>query len=332
MAGVCGGFGVSDVFISYVHEDSRLVHFLSDILKANGVSVWLDRDRLIPGQRWKSAIRQAIKNGTYFISIHSKKRNAKEVSHVNEELMLAIDEIRKRPATMSWFIPVKIDDCELDDRQIGGGETLSDLQWCDLRDWAHGVGSLLNALGVKEPKFDHGLPLAKGLPSVVKIRSGFVRYDYLPGLPEYMQGLEFRVVEGWCQREEDGSILAYIETVAPMTLVQEFNKQTGLSGFLASCKSQQLSDDPGCPSEFEYQQDFLLKAGARTIDFSTGAIVAVPFDFNIRTKFQAVGHICEMRFSGRFTTQLVSLHPSVPMSQKQSGVFEVDFSPDFPAP
>ena len=51
---------------------------------------------------------------------------------MNEELTLAIDELRKRPVSKSWFIPVLLDPVAIPDREIGGGETLHDLQWVDL--------------------------------------------------------------------------------------------------------------------------------------------------------------------------------------------------------
>ena len=193
---------MSEVFISYVNEDRRAVDFIASILSENGVKVWLDREKLQPGARWKSAIREAIKNGTYFISIYSKQRQGRSVSYANEELVLAIEEIRKRPTDKSWFIPVTIDDCIVEDREIGGGELLSDLQRCDLTDWVPGITRLLNVLGVEEPTLDLGQPLAPGLPSVVEIVSGYLRYDILPDLPQIFQGLEYRVAKGWCQRKD----------------------------------------------------------------------------------------------------------------------------------
>jgi hypothetical protein len=56
------------VFVSYVREDAPLVERLCAELKRNRVTVWLDRERIQPGQRWQSAIRRAIEDGAFFLA------------------------------------------------------------------------------------------------------------------------------------------------------------------------------------------------------------------------------------------------------------------------
>jgi hypothetical protein len=46
--------------------------------------------------------------------------------------MLAIDELRRRRFDQAWLIPVKLDDCEVPDIDIGGGRTLRSLVPIDL--------------------------------------------------------------------------------------------------------------------------------------------------------------------------------------------------------
>ena len=48
------------VFISYVRENQDQVDKLCEKLKQHGVNVWLDRNSIKPGARWKDAIREAI--------------------------------------------------------------------------------------------------------------------------------------------------------------------------------------------------------------------------------------------------------------------------------
>ena len=54
------------VFISYVREDKHAVDQICEWLRDKGVQVWLDRDQIMPGQRWQVAIRTAIENGAFF--------------------------------------------------------------------------------------------------------------------------------------------------------------------------------------------------------------------------------------------------------------------------
>ena len=140
------------MFISYVREDSFAVRRLADGLKAAGVEVWLDRERLLPGVRWEAAIREAIRQGSFFIACFSAHYAAREKSYMNEELVIAIDELRKRPSNRTWFLPVLLDPETLPQRAIGGGEYLEDLQFVELHDaWDEGVKRLLETMSTPPP-------------------------------------------------------------------------------------------------------------------------------------------------------------------------------------
>src|ERR1041385_3515428 len=94
------------IFISYVREDFKTVDRLSIQLESYGLSVWLDREMIAPGVRWRDAIRHAIRSGDLFLACFSPAYAARERAFMNEELTLAIDELRLRPVDRTWFIPV----------------------------------------------------------------------------------------------------------------------------------------------------------------------------------------------------------------------------------
>jgi hypothetical protein len=123
---------MSHVFVSYVREDNELVNELCYVLRANGIKVWLDRNELKPGQRWQSAIRRAIREGAFFVACFSQSYVERKKSYMNEELTLAVDELRQRPTDVEWFIPIALSENAVPDRDIGGGQTLHDLQWVNL--------------------------------------------------------------------------------------------------------------------------------------------------------------------------------------------------------
>jgi hypothetical protein len=134
-------------FVSYVREDRHLVERLCRDLESNGVSLWLDREKLMPGARWQTAIRHAIAEGAHFICCFSENYLCRERTYMNEELLLAIDELRTRQPEGAWFLPVILTPCEIPDRPIGGGATLRDLQYVDLHtDWNGGLKRLINAI------------------------------------------------------------------------------------------------------------------------------------------------------------------------------------------
>lgn len=133
-------------FISYVREDKDRVDRLEAILKAAGVEVWRDTAALWPGENWRTKIREAVtKDALAFIACFSTNSEAREVSGQNEELVLALDQLRLRRPDQVWLIPVRFDDCQVPDLEIGGGRTLGDIQRVDLTDdnWDAGAARLI---------------------------------------------------------------------------------------------------------------------------------------------------------------------------------------------
>ena len=135
------------VFISYVRENEKAVSRLYHDLASRGIRVWLDRNEIKPGVRWKSAIRKAIQEGAYFIACFSKEYNDRDKTYMNEELTVATEVLRQQPFDKAWFIPIKLNECKIPDRDIGGGETFEDFQWVDLHeDWDIGIQKLLKSI------------------------------------------------------------------------------------------------------------------------------------------------------------------------------------------
>jgi HEAT repeat protein len=135
------------VFISYVTEDAWSAGRLARVLHVYEVDLWWDRVSLAPGQRWKDEIRRGISGGDFFIACFSENYYQRSKTYMNEELTLAIDELRQRPINRTWFIPVLLSNCQLPDRSIGGGETLRDLQAVALYDdWSDGIARILSVI------------------------------------------------------------------------------------------------------------------------------------------------------------------------------------------
>ena len=130
-------------FLSYVRDDLAEVDRLAADLRVRHVDVWLDRQRILPGRRWRDAIREAIESGAIFVACFSQNYCDRSRSYMNEELTLAIDVLRQMPTNRSWLVPVLFSKISIPDRFIGGGDTLKSLQWVDLTDdWRSGVDVL----------------------------------------------------------------------------------------------------------------------------------------------------------------------------------------------
>jgi hypothetical protein len=121
------------VFISYGHEDSASVDKLRARLIDAGIRVWRDKKDLCPGDHWRTVIGRAIKDGTLvFLACFSAESLARSQSWQNEELTLAVEQMRLRAPDEPWLIPARFDNCDIPDIDIGAGRTLDSIQRCDL--------------------------------------------------------------------------------------------------------------------------------------------------------------------------------------------------------
>lgn len=137
----------SHVFISYVSEDRAIVDRLRQELDAAGIKTWIHDEAISPGEVWRRKIRKAIQDGDFFVACFSAASVRRLRSGMNEELMVAIGELRERSADRAWFIPVKLTECEIPDWDITRTLNLTDLQYVTLwPDWEKGIARLIAAL------------------------------------------------------------------------------------------------------------------------------------------------------------------------------------------
>ncbi len=117
------------VFLGYVEEDRNLVDRLYDDLEARGVSPWLDRRKLLPGQNWPRAIEEAIETSDFFIACFSRLSVRKKGSF-QAEIRFALDCARRVPLDEAFLIPVRLDECAVP------GKIRREIQYIDLfPDW-----------------------------------------------------------------------------------------------------------------------------------------------------------------------------------------------------
>jgi hypothetical protein len=136
------------IFISYVREDVEVVTRLASTLKDAGHEVWIDSDALNPGDDWRTSIRRAIASGSYFFACFSENSINKHKSVMNEEIGIALEQMRQMPDDAVWFVPVRLSNCSLPQFEIRSGKSIDSKQWVDLHsDWDAGVARILARLG-----------------------------------------------------------------------------------------------------------------------------------------------------------------------------------------
>jgi hypothetical protein len=122
---------------------------LQRALEDAGIPVWRDTASLWPGEDWQANIRRAITNDALaFIACFSRQSWSRDKSYQNEELIVAIEQLRLRRPDVPWLIPVRFDDCAILDRDLGGGRTLTSIQSADLfgEHIAEGTARLVTAV------------------------------------------------------------------------------------------------------------------------------------------------------------------------------------------
>lgn len=142
------------VFISYAREDKEVAQKIYEDLKKNGAAPWIDLENLLPGQNWRIAISQAIKECDFFLAILSSKSVSKR-GYVQKELKKALDILDEFPPSRIFIIPVRKDECK------PLHEKLQDLHWLDLfPSYNEGLKKILKSLESirKAPQGDRTFP------------------------------------------------------------------------------------------------------------------------------------------------------------------------------
>jgi hypothetical protein len=125
------------IFLLHARRDEEAVCCLYQNLVKNGADVWLDREKLLPGQDWQYEIRKAIHSSDIVIACLSKQFN-KQGGYRHEELRIALEKANSLPEGEIFIIPARLELCDMP-------ESLRRWQRVDLFE-AEGYKQLLNGL------------------------------------------------------------------------------------------------------------------------------------------------------------------------------------------
>ena len=100
------------VFLCHSSDDKPTVRELYQKLSAEGwVDVWLDEEKLLPGQDWEFEIEKALDNSDAVIVTLSTSSVSKE-GYVQKELRFVLDIALEKPEGMIFILPLRLDHCE----------------------------------------------------------------------------------------------------------------------------------------------------------------------------------------------------------------------------
>jgi hypothetical protein len=102
------------IFLLHARSDQETVRRLYRRLVKQGASVWLDQERLLPGQDWVHEIRRAIHNSDVVIACLSKQFN-RQGGFRHEELRIALERANSVEVDEIFIIPARLERCDLPD-------------------------------------------------------------------------------------------------------------------------------------------------------------------------------------------------------------------------
>lgn len=100
------------VFLLHARQDEKLVRRVYQRLIREGADVWLDQEKLLPGQDWAYEICKAIHSTDIVIACVSRQFN-RQGGYRHEELRIALEKAASLPKGSTFLIPVRLETCEL---------------------------------------------------------------------------------------------------------------------------------------------------------------------------------------------------------------------------
>jgi hypothetical protein len=102
------------VFLNHISENKPVVRDLYKRLTSNGMDVWLDEERVLPGMDWRLETEKAIKQSDAIIICLSRLSIQKE-GYYQREMRLALDVAleKSEEGYKSFIIPLRLEECEI---------------------------------------------------------------------------------------------------------------------------------------------------------------------------------------------------------------------------
>ncbi len=125
------------IFLSYAHLDKSKVDELYQRLSEEGYKPWMDAEDILPGENFRLAIENAIRDSDFFLACVSEN-SVDRRGFIQRELKEALDLWKEKLDRDIYIIPVRFEDCRVPD-------SLRNFQWVNLFE-PNGWNRLLRAI------------------------------------------------------------------------------------------------------------------------------------------------------------------------------------------
>jgi formylglycine-generating enzyme required for sulfatase activity len=103
------------VFLCHSSSDKPRVRELYGQLITEGFDVWLDEEKLLPGQNWDLKIQKAVRESDVVVVCLSNSSTTK-AGYVQKEIRFALDVAEEQPEDAIYIVPAKLENCQVPDR------------------------------------------------------------------------------------------------------------------------------------------------------------------------------------------------------------------------
>ena len=103
------------VFLCHSSKDKSRISDVYHRLRSDGMDPWLDKEKLLPGQRWEFEIKKAVRNSDVVIVCLSQS-SISQRGFVQKEIKFALDAADEQPEGTIFIIPLKLEECEIPER------------------------------------------------------------------------------------------------------------------------------------------------------------------------------------------------------------------------
>jgi hypothetical protein len=125
------------VFLCHSSKDKPAIRSLYKKLKENQIDVWLDEEKLLPGQDWEYEIGNAVR-ASHVVIVCLSSHSVTQSGYVQKEIKKVLDVADEQPEGTIYVIPIKLEECEVPNR-------LRRWHWVNLFE-ASGFDKLIDAL------------------------------------------------------------------------------------------------------------------------------------------------------------------------------------------
>ena len=103
------------IFLCHASEDKNKVAEMYKRLESSSLNPWIDKEDIPPARDWDEEIAKTIQGARLVIICFSHHLISKRNGYVQREIEIALNTLRSMPQSITFIIPVRLDDCRVPD-------------------------------------------------------------------------------------------------------------------------------------------------------------------------------------------------------------------------